>query len=27
MAKDFGGLGVPSLRDLNIYLLASWSLG
>jgi hypothetical protein len=24
MAKDFGGLGVSSLRDLNICLLASW---
>jgi hypothetical protein len=24
MAKDFGGLGVPGLRDLNICLLASW---
>jgi hypothetical protein len=24
MLKDFGGLGVPNLRDLNICLLASW---
>jgi len=24
MPKDFGGLGVPNLRDLNICLLASW---
>lgn len=24
MCKEFGGLGVPNLRDLNIYLLASW---
>jgi hypothetical protein len=24
MCKEFGGLGVPSLRDLNICLLASW---
>jgi hypothetical protein len=24
MEKDFGGLGVPNLRELNIYLLASW---
>jgi hypothetical protein len=24
MEKDFGGLGVPSLRDLNICLLGSW---
>jgi hypothetical protein len=24
MEKDFGGLGVPSLRDLNIFLLGSW---
>jgi hypothetical protein len=24
MAKDFGGLGVPNLRDLNICMLASW---
>jgi hypothetical protein len=24
MAKDFGGLGVPNLRDLNICLMASW---
>jgi hypothetical protein len=22
--KDFGGLGIPSLRDLNISLLGSW---
>jgi hypothetical protein len=24
MEKDFRGLGVPSLRDLNICLLVSW---
>jgi len=24
MPKDFGGLGVPNLRDLNICLLGSW---
>jgi hypothetical protein len=24
LAKDFGGLGVPNLRDLNIFLMASW---
>ena len=24
MCKDFGGLGVPNLRDLNLSLLASW---
>jgi hypothetical protein len=24
MSKDFGGLGVPNLRDSNICLLASW---
>jgi hypothetical protein len=24
MSKDFGGLGIPNLRDLNICLLASW---
>lgn len=24
MFKDFGGLGIPNLRDLNICLLASW---
>jgi hypothetical protein len=24
MSKDFGGLGVPNLKDLNICLLASW---
>jgi hypothetical protein len=24
MLKDFGGLGVPNLRDLNICLLGSW---
>jgi hypothetical protein len=24
MEKDFGGLGVPNLRELNICLLASW---
>jgi hypothetical protein len=24
MKKEFGGLGVPNLRDLNICLLASW---
>jgi hypothetical protein len=24
MMKDYGGLGIPNLRDLNIYLLASW---
>ncbi|KAJ1273540.1 hypothetical protein BS78_06G289000 [Paspalum vaginatum] len=24
MCKDFGGLGTPNLRDLNISLLGSW---
>lgn len=24
MCKDFGGLGIPNLRDLNLSLLASW---
>jgi hypothetical protein len=24
MLKDFGGLGIPNLRGLNICLLASW---
>jgi hypothetical protein len=24
MLKEFGGLGIPSLRDLNTCLLASW---
>jgi hypothetical protein len=24
MRKEFGGLGVPNLRDLNICLLGSW---
>jgi len=24
MCKDFGGLGIPNLRDLNVCLLASW---
>ena len=24
LLKEFGGLGVPNLRDLNICLLASW---
>ena len=24
MCKDFGGLGIPNLRDLNICLLSSW---
>jgi hypothetical protein len=24
MLKDYGGLGIPNLRDLNISLLASW---
>jgi hypothetical protein len=24
MEKDFGGLGVPSLRKLNLHLLGSW---
>lgn len=24
MCKEFGGLGIPNLRDLNICLLASW---
>lgn len=24
MAKDFGGLGLPNLKDLHICLLASW---
>jgi hypothetical protein len=24
MSKDYGGLDLPNLRDLNISLLASW---
>jgi len=24
MKKDYGGLGVPDLRDLNLALLGSW---
>ena len=24
MCKEFGGLGIPNLRDLNICLLSSW---
>jgi len=24
MCKEYGGLGIPSLTDLNISLLASW---
>jgi hypothetical protein len=24
MAKEFGGLGVPNIRDLNVSLLGSW---
>jgi len=24
MCKEFGDLGIPSLRDLNVSLLASW---
>jgi hypothetical protein len=24
MSKEYGGLGLPNLRDLNICLLASW---
>jgi hypothetical protein len=24
VCKDFGGLGIPNLRDLNVCLLASW---
>lgn len=24
MCKEYGGLGIPSLKDLNIGLLASW---
>lgn len=24
MCKEYGGPGIPSLRDLNIRLLASW---
>jgi hypothetical protein len=24
MCKEFGGLGLPSIRDLNICLIASW---
>jgi hypothetical protein len=24
MEKDFGGFGIPNLRELNICLLASW---
>ena len=24
MCRDFGGLGIPNLRDLNICLIGSW---
>lgn len=24
MCKEFGGVGIPNLRDLNLCLLASW---
>lgn len=24
LCKDFGGLGIPNLRDLNLCLLGSW---
>jgi hypothetical protein len=24
MKKEFGGLGIPNLKDLNLYLLGSW---
>jgi hypothetical protein len=24
MLKEYGGLGIPNMRDLNIFLLASW---
>jgi hypothetical protein len=24
MLKEYGGLGVPNLRDLNVCLLATW---
>ena len=24
MSKEFGGMGLPNLRDLNVCLLASW---
>jgi hypothetical protein len=24
LCKEFGGLGIPNLRDLNVCLLASW---
>jgi hypothetical protein len=24
MKKEFGGLGVPNLRELNLYLLGYW---
>lgn len=24
MCKDFGGLGIPNLRELNLCVLASW---
>jgi hypothetical protein len=24
MLKEYGGLGIPNLRDLNLYLLTSW---
>jgi len=27
MCKEFGGLGIPNLRDLNICLLGSWLKG
>jgi hypothetical protein len=24
MCKEYGGVGIPNLRDLNIFLLGSW---
>lgn len=24
MKKEYGGLGIPNLRDLNVTLLSSW---
>jgi hypothetical protein len=24
MKKDFGGLGIPNIRDVNLCLLGSW---
>jgi hypothetical protein len=24
MKKEFGGLGIPNIRELNLYLLGSW---